>query len=252
MDFSSKTVLITGGSRGIGRAAAVMFARYGAEVVFSYEKNHEEAMTTLDKMSSGKHKAIQASMEDPDQLKSMVDEIIEGYGKIDILINNAGVYDIHPFTSTSFDSWQRVWQRTIAINLTGVAHLCWLVGHNMIERCGGAIINVTSRGAFRGEPEAPAYGASKAAVNALSQSLAQALGRYNIAVIAIAPGFVETDMAEEILLSPKGDAIRGESPFNRVAEPEEVAHALCFAAQEKLKFLSGGIIDINGASFLRM
>jgi NAD(P)-dependent dehydrogenase (short-subunit alcohol dehydrogenase family) len=121
----------------------------------------------------------------------------------------------------------------------------------MIQRHQGRIINVTSRGAFRGEPLAIAYGASKAGLNAFSQSLAQHLAPHNIFVAAVAPGFVETDMAREILDSPAGDAVRRQSPLNRVARPEEVAHTVVFLASEGAEFLTGGIVDVNGASYLR-
>ena len=112
-------------------------------------------------------------------------------------------------------------------------------------------MNVTSRGAFRGEPEQPAYGASKAGLNSLSQSLAVALAPHNIFVGAVAPGFVNTELTADRLDSPEGDEIRAQSPFNRVAQPEEVAHAVLFLASEGAEFTTGTIIDVNGASYLR-
>jgi NAD(P)-dependent dehydrogenase (short-subunit alcohol dehydrogenase family) len=120
----------------------------------------------------------------------------------------------------------------------------------MRER-GGRIVNVSSRGAFRGEPNAPAYGASKAALNSLTQSLAVALAPYGIAVTAVAPGFVETDMANEHLKAPRGDEIRAQSPFNRVARPEEIAAAVHWLASPEAEWASGTIVDLNGASYLR-
>jgi len=116
---------------------------------------------------------------------------------------------------------------------------------------GGKIINITSRGAFRGEPDAPAYGASKAGLNAFSESMAQALAPHNIFMYAVAPGFVETDMAASVLSGPGGDAIRAQSPLNRVARPEEVAGVVLFLAAEGTDYLTGSIIDVNGASYLR-
>jgi NAD(P)-dependent dehydrogenase (short-subunit alcohol dehydrogenase family) len=121
----------------------------------------------------------------------------------------------------------------------------------MIQQGGGRIVNVSSRGAFRGEPEFPAYGASKAALNAMSQSLAQKLGPHNIAVTVIAPGFVETDMAKASLEGEGGKAIRQQSTLGRVATPEEVAFGILFYASEGALFMTGGIMDINGASYLR-
>ena len=112
-------------------------------------------------------------------------------------------------------------------------------------------MNISSRGAFRGEPDAPAYGASKAALNSMSQSLAQALAPHNIFVSVVAPGWVDTDMAAESLAGPEGDQIRCESPLNRVASADEVAHAVLFLASEGADFVTGSILDVNGASYLR-
>jgi NAD(P)-dependent dehydrogenase (short-subunit alcohol dehydrogenase family) len=121
----------------------------------------------------------------------------------------------------------------------------------MIEQGGGRIVNVSSRGAFRGEPLGPAYGASKAALNSLSQSLAKYLAPHNITVSVVAPGFVQTDMALGKLTGVQGDEIRRQSPFNRVARPEEVAYAVLFLASEGAEFMTGAILDVNGASYLR-
>jgi NAD(P)-dependent dehydrogenase (short-subunit alcohol dehydrogenase family) len=121
----------------------------------------------------------------------------------------------------------------------------------MREHGGGRIVNVSSRGAFRGEPRCPAYGASKAGLNAMTQSLAQHVASLGIFVGAVAPGFVETDMAKTSLQGPDGDAIRHQSPLGRVARPEEVAHAVLFLASPGAEFSTGAIIDVNGASYLR-
>ena len=121
----------------------------------------------------------------------------------------------------------------------------------MIDQGGGRIVNITSRGAFRGEPTKAAYGASKAGLNSLSQSLAVALAEYKIFVGAVAPGFVNTELTADRLNGPEGAQIKAQSPFNRVAEPEEVAHAVLFLASEGAEFSTGTIIDVNGASYLR-
>jgi len=126
----------------------------------------------------------------------------------------------------------------------------WAVQH-MKDRGGGRIVNVSSRGAFRGEPQQPAYGASKAGLNAMSQSIAQKVAKHNIYIGVVAPGFVETDMAAKTLSGPEGDDIRHQSPLERVARPEEVAYAVLFLASEGSEFSTGTIIDVNGASYLR-
>ena len=170
---------------------------------------------------------------------------------LDAVVNNAGVFSGHPPATTSYDAWQSAWQQTLAINLVGPANVCWAAAQHMQKNGGGRIVNVSSRGAFRGEPEAPAYGASKAGLNALTQSLAIALAPHAIYVAAVAPGFVETDMATASLKGEGGDAIRAQSPLGRVARPEEVAAAVLFLASTGAEFSTGAIVDVNGASYLR-
>ncbi|MDP7192303.1 MAG: SDR family oxidoreductase, partial [Arenicellales bacterium] len=172
-------------------------------------------------------------------------------GGLDILVNNAGIFEAHPVDEVSFEEWQTAWQRTLAVNLTGPANLCWCAVEHMRNHGGGRIVNVSSRGAFRGEPRNPAYGASKAGLNALTQSLAQHLAPLNIFVGAVAPGFVETDMAAATLAGAEGDGVRNQSPLGRVAKPAEVAHAVLFLASAGAEFSTGTIIDVNGASYLR-
>ena len=252
MDFQGKNVLITGASRGIGQATALAFAKAGARIGIHYNRQQKTAEQVKVSLPGDGHILVQANLGNPDAVAHMVTQAIEGLEHIDVLVNNAGIYIEHPLAETSYSDWQTLWRQTIDINLIGAANVAYCVAQHMIERkIPGRIINVTSRGAFRGEPTATAYGASKAGLNAFSQSLAQHLAPYNIFVTAVAPGFVETDMAREILDSPDGEAIRQQSPFNRVAGPEEVANTILFLASEGAEFLTGGIIDINGASYLR-
>jgi len=252
MDFSGKKVLITGASRGIGQATAVAFAQAGAQVAIHYNQQKERAAQVQATLGGeGHHILVQANLADPTAVEAMVQQAITGLGQIDILVNNAGVFFHHPLDSVSYEQWQADWRKIIDINLVGAANVTYCVAQQMIERRSGRIVNVTSRGAFRGEPVANAYGAAKAGLNAFSQSLAQHLAPYNIYVMAVAPGFVETDMARDILDSPEGDGIRGQSPLKRVARPEEVAHSILFAASSGAEFNTGGIIDVNGASYLR-
>jgi NAD(P)-dependent dehydrogenase (short-subunit alcohol dehydrogenase family) len=139
----------------------------------------------------------------------------------------------------------------VAVNLSGAAHVIHGAIPHLRAAGGGHIVNITSRGAFRGEPEAPAYGAAKAGLNALGQSLAIALAPDGIHVVAVAPGWVETDMTRDILQSPAGEAIRAQSPLRRTATPDEVAQTVLFVVSGKADALTGGIIDVNGASYLR-
>jgi NAD(P)-dependent dehydrogenase (short-subunit alcohol dehydrogenase family) len=197
------------------------------------------------------HVVVQADLADADAVLAMVDGAVAGLGgRLDVLVNNAGVFTAHPITEVSYEDWRREWQTTIGVNLIGAANVTWCAVRHMKER-GGRIINVSSRGAFRGEPDSPAYGASKAGLNAFGQSLAIALAPYRIAVATVAPGFVATDMTNEHLKPPRGDEIRAQSPFGRVADPEEIAAAVLYLASEQAEWASGAVLDLNGASYLR-
>lgn len=251
MDFEGKRVLITGSSRGIGRAAALAFAKRGAQVVVHYNRNQKAGQETLNLLPGEGHLLLQADISDASAVKKLFQTIQEQLGGIDVVVNNAGIFNPHPIDEVDYEYWQQSWNQTIATNLIGAANVCYCAAELMIPQKAGRIINVSSRGAFRGEPEFPAYGASKAGMNAMSQSLAKKLGAYNIGVYAIAPGFVATDMAQATLDGPMGDAIRQQSPMERVAQPEEVAHAILFYASEAALFMTGGIMDVNGASYLR-
>jgi NAD(P)-dependent dehydrogenase (short-subunit alcohol dehydrogenase family) len=251
MDFSGKYVLVTGGSRGIGRAVVKAFANHGACVAINYKTNLKAAEETIESLPGGPHFVIQADVTQPDSVHHLIDTVTKKFRALDIVVNNAGIFVLHPLEDVNYREWQDVWHHSLAVNLTGPANVCYCAAQYMIKNGGGRIVNVSSRGAFRGEPDAPAYGASKAGLNAMSQSLAQRLAKHNVFVGVVAPGFVETDMAAEFLSGPKGEEIRNQSPLGRVAQPEEVAQAVLFLAAEGSEFMTGAIIDVNGASYLR-
>jgi 3-oxoacyl-[acyl-carrier protein] reductase len=250
-DFSGKVVMVTGASRGIGREIARQFAERGARLVVHYHRDRMAAEQTLASIPDNSHLLLQADLSNATSITDLAQKALEKTEKIDVLVNNAGVYEFHPVATSSFEQWRQSWERTISTNLVGPAHLSFHVVRHMLNTGGGKIINITSRGAFRGEPNAPAYGASKAGLNAFSQSMAQALAPHNIFFYAVAPGFVETDMAASVLAGPEGDDIRAQSPLNRVARPAEVARVVLFLATEGTDYLTGSIIDVNGASYLR-
>lgn len=252
IDFANKNVLITGSSRGIGRACAQQFSELQANVIITYKSDQAEAQRTLELLDpAGKHSAYQLDISDPEAIETFFKNVIENYERLDVLVNNAGVFIEHKIAEVSFEEWQEAWNQTISTNLTGISNLCYFAARHMIENKEGKIVNISSRGAFRGEPDHPAYGASKAGLNALSQSLALALGKYNITVGVIAPGFVETDMTTAYLHGEAGELIKKQSPLNRVASVEEVARLVAVFASEGLEFMTGGIVDLNGASYLR-
>jgi len=251
MALDGVVALVTGGSRGIGRAVAQQLAEHGATVVVHYATNKAAAQETLDSLGAGEHEMRAADLKDPAAVKDLVEQVVARHGQIGVLVNNAGTYEPHPVLETSYDEWQDAWRRTMDTNLTGPANLIHAVVPHMVAAGGGRIVNVTSRGAFRGEPTHPAYGASKAGLNSLSQSLAKALGPHNIFVTAVAPGYVETDMAAPYLIGAGGDAIRNETAIGRIASPEEVARLIVFLSTPGAESMTGGVIDINGASYLR-
>src|SRR5579863_4669983 len=251
MDLKGQTVLVTGAVRGIGRAVAEAFAEAGAQVAMHYRSNPAAAEELAKLLPGNNHRCFAAELTDPSACERLVDAVAKHYGRLDVLVNNAGIYEVKPVREIAYADWQATWQKTLASNLFAPANLCFLAARVMRRQGGGKIINISSRGAFRGEPDAPAYAASKAGLNQLSQSLAQALAPDNIFVGVVAPGFVHTDMAASILDGPQGEAIRRQSPLNRVTTPEEVAQAVLRLAADGMMAATGCILDINGASYLR-
>ena len=247
-----RAVLVTGASRGIGAAVASAFATAGDRVAVHYGVNADRAHRVAASLPGDGHVVVGADLSDPDAVRRMVDAAAAHLGGLDVLVNNAGMFEQHAITETSYEEWQRAWQRTLAVNLVGAANVTWCAVQHMVHSGGGRIVNVSSRGAFRGEPRQPGYGASKAGLIAFGQSLARALGPYGISVAAVAPGITETDMAADALAGEGGDVRRAESPFGRLATTEEVAAAVLFLASPEAEFASGSVLDLNGASYLRM
>lgn len=249
MEIFSKYCLVTGASRGIGKAIAFALANQGLSVIIHYNKDQRAASELIEQLPGANHLLVQADLGNLEGITSLIDQIKDH--PIEVLVNNAGVYIEKPMAEMDFEEWQSVWDQTIGLNLTGPAHLSYLIGSKMAVGAGGRIINVTSRGAFRGEPDALAYGASKAGLNSFGQSLAKALAPNNVLVFTVAPGFVETDMARYALDGPRGDEIKSQSPLNRAALPEEIANLVAFLATTAPAYMTGSIIDVNGASYLR-
>jgi len=245
------SILITGASGGIGRAAAIECARRGARIGVHYNGNRERAEATLAALSGGGHQLFQCDITDPEAAEQLIETAGQALDGLDVLVNNAGISQRHQFDDIDYATWQETWQRIVNTNLTAASNLCFCAGQKMIARGGGRIVNVSSRGAFRGEPLMPWYGASKAGMNAMGQSLAQALGPKGVFVYTVAPGFVETEMAAAVLASPEGDSIRNQSTIGRVAQPEELGQTIAFLALDAPAFMTGCIVDVNGASYLR-
>ncbi|HRW18265.1 MAG TPA: SDR family oxidoreductase [Dermatophilaceae bacterium] len=269
--MTSRGVLVTGASRGVGAATARAFAAAGDRVVVHYGQARERAEEVLARLPGEGHTLAQADLADPGAVALLADKAVEALGRVDVLVNNAARFldpgDVgdgrgsrrgdHRITDVDYADWVAAWEQTIATNLLGAANLTWCVVRHMLAvppAAGmpvGRVVNVGSRGAYRGEPEVPAYGASKAALHAFGQSMAVALGQHGISVVSLAPGFIATDMAAQLLDAPEGDAIRAQSPFGRVATPEEIAAAIVHVASPEAEWWSGAVLDLNGASHLR-
>jgi len=248
---NSRAVLVTGSSRGIGRAIALAFAAQGDRVAVHCSGSRERGEAVLAELPGAGHALVQADLADADAVGAMVDDAAAQLGGLQVLVNNAGVFTAHPPLEVGYEEWRQAWERTLAVNLQGPANATFRAVPHLIAAGGGAVVNVSSRGAFRGEPNNPAYAASKAGLNAFGQSMAIALAPHGISVGTVAPGFVQTEMAREVLDGPGGDAVRAQSPYGRVARPEEVAAAVLWLASPAAAFSTGTIIDVNGASYLR-
>jgi NAD(P)-dependent dehydrogenase (short-subunit alcohol dehydrogenase family) len=228
------------------------FAERGDRVAVHCRDAVGAAEAVRDSLPGAGHVTVRADLADADAVRSMVDAAANGLGGLDVLVNNAGIFVDHPVLGTSYEEWQAAWQATLGVNLAGAANVTWCaVRHMTAGGRGGRIVNVGSRGAYRGEPAHPAYGASKAGLHAFGQSLAVALAPHGITVASVAPGFVQTDMTAEQLATQAGDAIRAQSPFNRVAAPEDIAAAVVYLASPEAAWSSGAVLDVNGASYLR-
>ncbi len=243
-------VIVTGASGQLGTAIAGALAERGASLVLVDLR--EPALATVeDQLAGADVLSLAEDLTSDGAPQRVVARALEAFGRVDVLVNNAGIYAEIDVATASYDQWQEHVRRTLVTNLTGPAHLMWCAAQEMRRLGGGRIVNISSRGAFRGEPTAPAYAASKAGLNALGQSLAQAFGPHGVTVATVAPGFVRTDMTEEILAGPRGDAIRAQSPLGRVATVDEVAAAVAYLASDEAVFATGGVLDLNGASYLR-
>jgi 3-oxoacyl-[acyl-carrier protein] reductase len=240
-------VLVTGASGGIGRAIALALASRGVTVALHYQSDLAAIQRTRRAMAGEGHTILQADIGSPASVESLWQHA-SASERLDALINNAGIFPSHPPLSTDYSDWVSSWQQTLSVNLVGPAHLSYFAARMMAERGGGRIVNISSRAAFRGEPTAPAYAASKAGLNAFSQSMAKALAPKKIYVFVVAPGWVSTERVAE---SVKDAAVLADQPMGRVSTPEEVAEVVTFCALDAPASLTGAILDVNGASYLR-
>lgn len=249
--------MITGASGGIGAATARRFAAAGERIAVHCRRSREAAEAVRDGLPGSGHCVVAGDVSTPEGAQELMDAAFDACGSIDVLVCNAGVApsadNIHNPATADYRTWAQHFGQMSQTNFLGPAYLSWRFAHHLIERQEpGAIVNVGSRGAFIGEPDHPAYAASKAALHALGQSLAVALAPHRIQVASVAPGFVATERQRDRLSGDEGQRIRSQSPFGRVAEPEEIAEAVHWLASPEAAWCSGTILDANGASHLRV
>ncbi|MCA9101929.1 MAG: SDR family NAD(P)-dependent oxidoreductase [Pirellulales bacterium] len=242
-DFQGRNVLVTGGSRGIGRACCERLARAGANVAVNYHGNREAAEETARRVIAAGAEAVtvQCNVADEDAVQTMVTQINEQLGPIDMLVNNAGVFEYVTPETTSPDHWRR----TIDVNLTGTYLVTWAVKDQMIERNFGRIVNMSSISALRSRPYGIAYAASKAAVIAFTKSASVALVEHNIRMNAVAPGLIETEIIDDVDQATI-DRIVGETPMKRIGQADEIADVVHFLLSEASRFMIGQCLVASG------
>jgi len=248
IDLTDKVVLVTGASRGIGKETALLLAKAGALLAMNHRDSEKAAREIAAEIGTDKSLVVRADMGEPGQVERMIDTVAAHFGRIDVLVNNAATFAPNLFDGDSYESWQRGWQRTFAVNLFGPANAAFLAMRTMRKSGGGKIINVASRAAFRGETEFADYGASKAAMVNLTRSLARACAGENIIATCVAPGFVETEMAASELAAHR-EEILSQIPAGRVATARDVANVILFLASPLSDYLAGVTIDVNGGSY---
>lgn len=251
LDLSGRVVLVTGASRGIGKALAEGLAQAGATVAVHYHQNREVAERLAAQLGRDAQ-AFGADLADVAACQRLFEEVLAVYGRLDVLINNAGVA-IGIELQASPEVWLRAWEQTLAVNLRAAALLCHLAIAQFLRQGGGRIINIASRAAFRGDtPEYMAYATSKGGLVALTRSIARSpkLGRAGIRAFVVAPGFTRTDMAQDFI-DRYGPAIAlGDLALERLTEPQDLVPLVVLLASGMADHATGCTIDVNAGSYV--
>lgn len=242
-DFAGKVAFISGGSRGIGRACCLELARRGAAVAFCYRGNEAAALQTVQAIESagGRAHALQLDVADPQACAGAIGQVAEAFGRIDVLVNNAGIH----IDAIALRIKPEDWDRQFAVNVGGAFHLARAAGREMLRQGSGAIVSVASIVGEMGNPGQAAYAATKAALVGLTKSLARELGSRGVRVNAVSPGFVDTDMTAAMAPAAKERWIEL-IPLKRLGQPEEVARAVAFLASDAASYVTGEILRVNG------
>ncbi len=248
IDLTGRSALVTGGSRGIGRATCLMLARAGARVCVGYRVESPSAELVVDEIegAGGEAFALAADVARREDAEMLVDETVPRFGGLDILVNSAGVWKGSPLEEMT----DAEWDETLGVNLTGTFHCVRAAIPPMKEARSGRIVNVASTAGQRGEAFHAHYAASKGGVISLTKSLATELAPHGITVNCVAPGWTVTDMTSEELLGEERDAILASIPLGRAARPEEIAGAILFLASDLASFVNGEILNVNGGAVL--
>lgn len=249
IDLSGRKAIITGGSRGIGRATTVLFARAGADIALSYQSREDAAREVQAAVEGFGRECLifQVDVAEERQVRQMVGDVLRAWGTIDILVNNAGIW-----TDLEMGSGRTAaWKETMAVNLDSVFYFTDAVVPPMKEQRRGGIINVGSTAGIRGEAFHSHYAATKGALNALTKSWAVELAPYDIRVNLVAPGWVDTDMCREVFSDPAfKESVRQSIPLKRIPPPEDIAGPILFLASDLARHITGAIINVNGGSVL--
>lgn len=235
-DFENRTVLVTGGSRGIGRACCQRLAKAGARVAINFHSRENDALETarLVETAGATAMVVQADVADPKSVETMVAKVNAQLGPIDMLVNNAGIFEYVTHERATLDHWRR----TIDVNLTGLYIVTWAVKEQMIQRKFGRIVNMSSISALRSRPYGIAYAASKAGVIAFTKSASEALIPFNIRMNAVAPGLIETEIIEDVDQAVL-DRIIEQTPMKRIGQADEIADVVHFLLSEASRFMLG-------------
>ena len=248
IDFTGKTILITGGSRGIGAATVRQVVAHGGKVLIHFGSNRTAAEALAREVGETSVVLCQADLTSESETERLWDEAVSWQGRIDVLVNNAGIYEKSPL-DLDLETWLSDWQRTLRINLLAAAQLCRRAVEHFRACGGGILINVSSRSGKRGDNiDHLHYGASKAGMLALNRTIARDCAGENILSYGIAPGFVLTDMVERVVTEKGLDAMAALYPTGKVATPEEVANVITFLASGAAPQATGNTIDLSGAA----
>jgi 3-oxoacyl-[acyl-carrier protein] reductase len=251
VDLTGKTVLVTGGARGIGEAIVRMLAARGAKIILNFATSRDRADRIAGELGAANCRSIQADLADWRQIRALWHESLAWNGRIDVLVNNAGIRHAASFAETPMEEWDRYWAEAFRVNLLAAAHLSRLAVQHYQESGGGIIIGITGRIAVRGDrPDFFHDGAAKGGMNSLMRGLARFYAKDNILTYLVCAGIIATEQARGFIDAYGLEAALSEIPLGELGQPEDVANIVAFLASGRARYATGATIDVVGASFL--